>query len=134
MQDDEQAIRELFVEWQSATEAGDTSRLHHLMSDDVMFLTCGREPICGKEAFLAIFRDGLRRFRISPYGEIREVQVDSDFAYCRAYLSVTVTPFHGGLPIRRAGDTLTILRKQQDGMWVITRDANMLTPQPLGPM
>jgi ketosteroid isomerase-like protein len=32
----------------------------------------------------------------------------------------------GGEPIRRAGDTLSILRKQPEGKWVLARDANLV--------
>ena len=35
----------------------------------------------------------------------------------------------GGKPMRRAGYTLTILRKEADGRWLLARDANLLTPQ-----
>lgn len=45
----------------------------------------------------------------------------------RNHLDLTITP-EGGTPARRAGYTLTILRKQTDGRWVLTRDANLLAP------
>ncbi|HXF53352.1 MAG TPA: hypothetical protein VNK52_04440 [Hyphomicrobiaceae bacterium] len=32
-------------------------------------------------------------------------------------------------PVRRAGYTLTILRKERDGRWRLVRDANLLAPQ-----
>jgi len=38
-----------------------------------------------------------------------------------------MTPPNGTEPVRRAGHTLTILKKQ-DGRWVIARDANLLAP------
>jgi ketosteroid isomerase-like protein len=39
-----------------------------------------------------------------------------------------MTPSGGGTPMRRSGYTLTILRKEPDGRWVLARDANLLTP------
>ncbi|BBA36300.1 uncharacterized protein sS8_4370 [Methylocaldum marinum] len=36
----------------------------------------------------------------------------------------------GGSPMRRTGDTLTILRKTNDGMWTVFRDANLLAAAP----
>jgi ketosteroid isomerase-like protein len=33
----------------------------------------------------------------------------------------------GGPPVRRAGYTLTILRKEADGRWVLVRDANLVS-------
>ncbi len=130
MHTDEQAIRSLFAEWQRATADGDPERLRGLMADDVIFLTPGQPPLRGREAFLAAFREGLRHYRIESKGEIKELRVAGDFAYCWAQLSVTAAPHHAGLPMRRSGNTLTILCKQADGAWVIVRDANMLTVQP----
>jgi ketosteroid isomerase-like protein len=34
-----------------------------------------------------------------------------------------------GEPVRRAGYTLTILRKEPSGKWVLARDANLLAVQ-----
>jgi ketosteroid isomerase-like protein len=41
-------------------------------------------------------------------------------------ITMTMTP-PDGAPVRRAGYTLTILRKQPDGRWLLARDANLLT-------
>lgn len=130
MQDDEQAIRDLVHNWQSAAAAGDTERLQELMADDVVFMTPGQSPMCGRQAFMEAFEEGLKHYRIESRGEIRELQVAHDFAYCWTHLTVTVTPLSQGLPVRRSGNTLSILRKQADAGWVIVRDANMLTPEP----
>ena len=37
MQNDEQSIRDLVAKWQSATAAGDLSRILPLMAEDVVF-------------------------------------------------------------------------------------------------
>jgi uncharacterized protein (TIGR02246 family) len=63
---------------------------------------------------------------IEGTAEIRELRVLGDWAYLRNYLTVTTTP-PGGKPTRHAGYTLTILRKQANGQWVLARDANLLT-------
>lgn len=130
MRDDEQAIRELFATWQRATAAGDLPQLLSLMAEDVVFLVPGQPPMRGKDAFAAGFRTVLERHRIESSGEIEEIQIAGDWAYCWSHLSVTVTPLQAGSPMRRAGNTLTLLRKQSDGAWVIFRDANMLTAKP----
>ncbi|MEC4719145.1 SgcJ/EcaC family oxidoreductase [Noviherbaspirillum sp. CPCC 100848] len=130
MPTDEQSIRDLFSEWQSASEDGDADRLARLISDDVVFLTPGQPPMRGKESFLAAFHEGMQHYRIESEGEIRELHVHGRIAYCWSQLSVTVTPRRNGLPMRRSGPILTVLRKEADNAWVIVRDANMLTPQP----
>lgn len=131
MHDDEEAIRKLINEWQDAATTGDIDRLQQLMSDDVVFLTPGQEPVCGRQVFLDAFKEGLEHYRIESRGEIKDICINADLAYCWTYLSVTAIPHQRGLPVRRSGNTLSVLRKQPDSGWVIVRDANMLTPQPV---
>jgi uncharacterized protein (TIGR02246 family) len=129
MQNDEQAIRDLIADWQSAAETGDVERLRTMLAEDVIFLTPGQPPLYGRQTFLNAFQEGLKHYRIESQAEIKEIHVAADFAYCWTQLSVTVTPYQQGLPMRRSGNVLSIL-KIQDARWVIVRDANLLTSQP----
>ena len=52
MSDDVRAIRNLIDRWMKASKAGDTAAVLNMMTDDVIFMTCGREPF-GKEEFAA---------------------------------------------------------------------------------
>ena len=123
MTDDERAIRQLVATWMSASKAGDTATVLSLIADDAVFMVVGQEPF-GKEAFRAASQ-GQKDLRIEGTSDIREIQVLGDWAYLRNYLTVTVTP-PGGAAIRRAGWTLTILRKT-GGRWMLARDANLMT-------
>ncbi len=122
-----QAVRELLDAWLAATSNGDLHQLLQLMSDDVVFMAQGREPF-GKEEFAAGFQAGLEHIRIEAVGGFEEIVIVGDVAYARARLEVSVAPRAGGPAKLLAGNTLTVLRKQADGRWVIVRDANMLTP------
>ena len=104
--------------------AGDTETVLSLMSDDVIFMVPGREPF-GKQAFAANSRsmDGVR---LEGSADIRELKVLGDWAYLRNFIEITITPA-GGTPVRRSGFTLTILRKEPDGRWLLARDANLVT-------
>lgn len=126
--DDEREIRELVARWISATREGDLETVLGLMTDDVVFLVPGREPM-GKREFAAASRTppGTPRPAIEGASEIREIGVAGDWAWMRSELSVAVTP-PGGARIERAGYTLTILRKV-DGRWKLARDANLLAPR-----
>lgn len=124
MQDDEQAIRQLLTTWLDASKAGDTEKVLSLMTDDVVFLLTGQPPMRGKAAFAAS-QTALKHAKIEATGEIQEIKVLGDWAYMWTKLSVAITPAGGAAPTRRAGNTLSILRRQADG-WVIARDANML--------
>ena len=124
MYPDERAIRELVDTWMKASRAGDTETVLSLMSDDVIFMVPGREPF-GKQAFAANSRsmDGVR---LEGSADIRELKVLGDWAYLRNFIEITITPA-GGTPVRRSGFTLTILRKEPDGRWLLARDANLVT-------
>jgi len=125
MPDDERAIRGLVETWLAASQVGDTSKVLGLMADDVVFMAAGQEPF-GKAVF-ASNAQKMRDVRIQATGDIKEINVQGDWAWLRNHLTVTMTP-PNGKPTRRSGYTLTILRKEPDGAWVIARDANLLAP------
>lgn len=125
MSADEKAIRELIDRWMQASARGDLAAVLQMMSDDVVFMVPGKEPF-GKEAFAAA-SDAMRDVRIEGVSNPVEIKVLGNWAYLRNHITVTVTPKAGGVSARRSGYTLTILTKQPDGAWVITRDANLLT-------
>jgi uncharacterized protein (TIGR02246 family) len=126
MPDDERAIRELVQTWLAASQKGDLQTMLGLMADDVIFMVPGQKPF-GKEAFAANSK-GLKDVHFEGSSDIKEIKVLGDWAYLRTYLEVTMTP-RDGAPVRRAGYTLTILRKEPDGRWLLVRDANLLAPQ-----
>ncbi len=123
MSDDERAIRTLVDTWMAATKSGDSAKVLSLMADDAVFMVPGHPPF-GKEAF-AIAAQGQSDVEFSGTNDILEIRVLGDWAYMRTKLTVVATPKQGN-PVRRAGHTLTILRKQPDGQWVLFRDANLL--------
>jgi uncharacterized protein (TIGR02246 family) len=127
MTEDERAIRDVVATWMKASEAGDLPTVLSLMTDDVVFQVPGREPF-GKEAFASTSKS-MQDVRIQGTSDIRELKVLGDWAYLRNHIDLTMTP-PGGTPVRRAGYTLTILRKEADGRWRLARDANLLTVQP----
>ena len=121
---DELAIRDLVATWMKASQAGDLETVLGLMTDDVVFMVPGREPF-GKHAFAAM-SESIKDARMESTSEIKELKVLGDWAYVRNHLTVTMTP-PGGAPMRRAGYTLTIFRREPDGKWRLARDANLLT-------
>jgi uncharacterized protein (TIGR02246 family) len=124
MSPDESAIRDLVDNWMKASRAGDIATVLSLMSDDVVFMVPGREPF-GKQTFAANSRsvDGVR---LEGVADIRELKVLGDWAYLRNYIEIAITP-PGSETVRRSGYTLTILRKEPDGRWLLARDANLVS-------
>lgn len=125
MGEDERAIRALIETWLAASKAGDVPKVLSLMSDDVVFMVPGQKPF-GKQEF-ATASQWHDKFRMEATSNIVEIQVLGDWAYLRNNLSVAMTPKDGGKSVRRSGYTLTILRKQPAGNWLLFRDANLLT-------
>jgi uncharacterized protein (TIGR02246 family) len=128
MTEDERAIRALVETWMEASKAGDLGTLLSLIADDALFLVPGQKPF-GKEAFKAASA-GMKDFRLEGRSDIEEIQVLGDWAYLRNHIEIAVTPAEGGKPMRRRGYTLTILRKEPDGRWVLARDANLVMAEP----
>jgi uncharacterized protein (TIGR02246 family) len=128
MPSDEQEIRRLVADWMEATKQGDVQTVLGLMTDDVVFLVPGQEPM-RKPAFEASFKklaapSGAAP-RIDGVSEIQEIKVLGDWAFMWTKLKVTMTPT-GGTPMVRTGYTLSILQKQ-NGQWRLARDANLLS-------
>ena len=123
MTDDERAIRDLVASWMKASEAGNVTTVMSLMADDVIFMVPGREPF-GKEAFRAS-SEAMKNVRLKGTSDIREIKVLGDWAYIRNYIEITITP-PDGTATQRRGYTLSILRKQSNGKWVLWRDANLV--------
>lgn len=124
MSDDEQAIRNVVQTWMEATRQGDIDTVLELMTDDVIFMTPGREPF-GKDAFRAQSK-GLSGVQMDGRAEVHEIEVLGDQAWIRNHIDLTITPAQGE-PKHRSGYTLTILKKGDDGRWRLARDANLVT-------
>lgn len=129
MQNDEQEIRQLVATWMAATKSGDVKAVLELMADDVVFLVAGRPAMIGKSAFAEAAKAQASHdpLQFDATSDIQEIKVFGDWAFMRTNLTVTITPPGGAEPMTRAGQTLSILRKE-NGKWLLARDANMLSP------
>jgi uncharacterized protein (TIGR02246 family) len=127
MTEDERAITALIDTWMEASKRGDLEKIMSLMADDVVFMVPGREPF-GKTEF-AQMSHGMKDVRVEGEAEIVELKVLGDWAWLRNRLRIAVTPPKAPTA-RRSGYTLTILRKNETGRWVLLRDANLLAPEP----
>ena len=127
MNADEQQIRELVSVWFEASKRGDVETVLGLMTDEVIFLITGREPMVGKKAFADAMTlpAGVARPVIEGSSEVREIRLFGNIASLWTNLRLSIMPPGGGAPILRAGDTFSMLRKV-NGRWLLDRDANML--------
>jgi uncharacterized protein (TIGR02246 family) len=125
MSEDERAIRDLVATWLAAGRAGDQATVLGLIAEDALFMVPGQTPF-GKQAFAAA-SEGQRPFEVEAKADIQEIHIHGDWAWLRNHLKVTITPAEGAVPVRRSGYTLTILRKEPAGNWLLVRDANLMT-------
>jgi uncharacterized protein (TIGR02246 family) len=102
MNTDEKAIREVIGRWHDRTAAGDVEAVLELIAEDAVFLTPG-PPIEGRARFETGLRNVLATHRIESAGNIREVVVAGDLAYCVTDLTVRMTPQSGGEAHVRSG-------------------------------
>ena len=126
MSTDEQAIRDLVALWHNATARGDVDTVLLLMAEDVIFLVAGKPPMRGRSSFEQGLRKLLTSHRIESTGDVQEIEVSGNLAYCWTNLTVRVVPLAGGNATVRSGSTLSIFHKLPGGSWVLVRDANLL--------
>jgi uncharacterized protein (TIGR02246 family) len=128
MQNDEQEIRDLVSTWMAATRAGDVDTVLKLMAEDVVFLVPGQPPMRKADfAAAAKAQAAGRAPKFEGTSEIQEIKVLGDWAFMWTQLTVVVTPPGGAALMRRAGHTLSVLKKEE-GRWLLARDANLLAP------
>jgi uncharacterized protein (TIGR02246 family) len=126
---DEQAIRDVYSVWRRATVAQDLPTILKLISDDAIFLVPGQPPMRGKQQFSDMFETVRGKYQIEAQSEFDEISIHGDWANVICRLAVVMTPKAGGTRELHSGHTLTILHKERDGSWTVTRDANLLAPE-----
>lgn len=126
MNTDEKAIREAIGRWHDRAAAGDVEGVLELIAEDAIFLTPGHPPIQGRAGFETGLRKVLATHRIESSGNVREVVVLGDLAYCVTDLTVRMTAQPGGEAYVRSGYAMSIFRRRPDGTWQPSRDASLL--------
>jgi uncharacterized protein (TIGR02246 family) len=121
----EQAIRAMIATWLEASKNGDLTTLSNLMTEDVIFLTPGNSPM-DRQDFIAGSKSMASKITFEGHSRVQEITVTGNQAICWTHLEIIVTPNGSGPAIKRAGNTLSVLRRGLDGQWRIWRDANML--------
>jgi uncharacterized protein (TIGR02246 family) len=127
---EKQKIQQVIEAWLQASQRGDTATVLQLMAEDVVFLLPGQEPMRGRSGFAAAAQSSGKKFRlVDSTPRIQEIFLSGDYAFCWNHLDLKMADQADGTMHRRAGDVLSVFRKEPDGRWVIFRDANLLTPQ-----
>lgn len=98
----ERASWEVHTSWIRAVNAEELTRLLLLVTDDVMFVNPGPEPI-DRAGFASHFPLAQQRARFQCVSALEEVVVSGDVAYTRSRDSLTVALRAGGESLRLGG-------------------------------
>ncbi len=120
-QADVEAINRVHDDHTSALNAGDTTAYVALLAEGAVLMPPNQPAIIGVAA--------IREYRQTEFDQItlevtrpsEEVEVAGDWAFVRHTYAGTLTPKAGGEPTELSGKGLTILQRQPDGSWKITR-------------
>jgi uncharacterized protein (TIGR02246 family) len=125
METAEQQIRRVVEEWHRRTAQGDLDAVLGLMSEDAVFLRCGRPPMT-KAEFAAGFREWAGRARIDSKYEVKDIRASGNVAYLWSYISIVMTSKEDGTSTERDGHVLSVFRKSLTGKWLLARDENLI--------
>jgi uncharacterized protein (TIGR02246 family) len=107
------------------TAEGNVDGLLSLLSDDVVFLTPGNQPIT-KNDFAKGFREVSAKARIESTQDVREIRASGDIAAAWSHLTVVLTPRDGGKTSEASGYVSTVFHRSPSGKWLLARDANLV--------
>lgn len=115
------AIRQLAEEWRAGWLAGDAEALADLYADDPVLIPQNQPAVHGREAIRSLYESVFQECTIDGDGEILEIHVADDWGYFWSTYTVTAIPKSGGEPIRDTGNSVFIVKRQDDGSWRIVR-------------
>ena len=115
------AIKQLAADWRSGWLAGDADLLLSLYADEPVVLPQDQPAVIGKDAIRSIYQSVLKEFDFKSEGSLMEVEASGDWGYFWSSYTLTATPKAGGKPIKSAGKSVFIVKRQPGGAWKIAR-------------
>ena len=119
--EDVRAIKQLAADWRSAWLAGDAESLLSLYGDEPVLMPQDRPAVTGKDAIRSLYQSVLGEFDIKSEGTLMEVEASGDWGYFWSAYTLTATPKTGGKPIKSAGKSVFIVKREPGGAWKIAR-------------
>lgn len=118
---DIEAIKKLAADWRTGWLSGDTNLLLSLYAEDPVLMPQDHAAVFGKEAIRALYQPFLREFEVQSESRLREVEASGDLGYFWSTYSLTAAPKAGGNPIKSAGKSVFIVKREPGGPWKIAR-------------
>jgi ketosteroid isomerase-like protein len=117
-EDDVAAIRSLIHSYEQAVLAGAYAAAAALWTEDVIRMPPHAPTIEGRAAMLEEY--AAREYVVNEFSQaFEDIDGRDGLAYARGPYSITITMPGSPQPISDIGKSLAILRKQQDGSWLI---------------
>ncbi len=118
-EEDVAAIRSLIGSYEEAVLAGNHDAAATVWAEDVIRMPPNAPMIEGRAAMLEEF--GARAYVVKEFNQaFEEIAGRDGLAYARGPYSITITIPGNPEPVSDSGKSLAILRKQENGPWVIT--------------
>ena len=115
-------IQAIFKEYDDAIMAGDLEGYLSLFVDDCVVLPPNAKVLLGKDSYRSYARPIIEQFDMEEAITVEETQVAGDWAFARGSFKWLLTPKAGGEAIEEIGKAITILKRQPDGVWKISRN------------
>jgi uncharacterized protein (TIGR02246 family) len=119
--EDIEAIKQLAETWRSGWLAGDADLLLSLYADEPVLMPQDQPAVLGKDAIRPLYEAVLKEFDFQSEGTVKEVVASGDMGYFWSAYTLTATPKAGGEPMKVAGKSLFIVRREPGGAWKIAR-------------
>ncbi len=119
--EDVRAIKQLAADWRSGWLAVDADALLSLYGDEPVLMPQDQPAVFGKAAIRSLYQSVLRDYAITSESRLMEVEASGDWGYFWSTYSLTATPKAGGKPIKSAGKSVFIVKRQPGGAWKILR-------------
>ena len=125
------AIRQLAEDWGAGWLSSNPETLLALLSDEPepVLIMSSEDPIIGKEAIRELYQYVFENYTFASDEnytrttdvEQMAVEVDGDLGYIWSKYTNTETPKGGGETIEDHGQSVSIVRRQDDGSWKFAR-------------
>ena len=115
------AIKQLAADWTSAWLAGDADSLLSLYGDEPVLMPQDQPAVMGKDAIRSLYQPVLKEYDFKSEGTVVEVEASEDWGFFWSTYTLTATPKAGGKPIKSAGKSVFIVKREPGGAWKIAR-------------
>jgi len=107
--------------WTEGMKAADVAKIGSVFCDDVVMMPPNETSLYGKDEAMEWYQEYYEHFRMTVLnGTERDVRIIGDQAIELWTYMVAIDPVRGGDRIRDDGRSLTVWRREPDGIWRVS--------------